>query len=77
MINERMQAAIQELQDSMVVMAHIEKIQSEMLRDHAKHFAQIEEFRRRTERNLVEITDKVIGLIGYVAVERPDGGAPQ
>ena len=63
--NERMQAAIKELQDAMVVMAHIEKTQSEHIRD-------LVDFRIRTETNLAEITDKLNGLIGYVAGQKPD-----
>jgi hypothetical protein len=68
MTNERMQAAIQ---DAMVVMAYVEKRQSEILKTHAEHLAEIneyrreaEEFRRRTDQNLAEITDKLNGLIG-------------
>ncbi len=30
-----------------------------------------EQFRQRTEQNLAEITDKLNGLIGYIASERP------
>jgi hypothetical protein len=30
-------------------------------------------FQRRTERNLAEITDKLNGLIGYVAGRDPEG----
>ena len=52
-----MQAAIKDLQDAVVVMAHIEKQQSEHNRD-------LREFQRRTEQNLGEITDKLNGLIG-------------
>ena len=52
MTNERMQQAIKELQDAVVVMAHIEKRQSEMLKDLA-------EWRYRTKQNLAEITDKL------------------
>jgi len=58
MSNEQMQAAIKELQDAVVVMAHIEKRQSEMLKDLA-------EWRYRTEQNLAEITDKLNGMIGF------------
>jgi hypothetical protein len=58
MDNEQMQSAIKELQDAVVVMAHIEKRQSEMLKDMA-------EWRFRTEQNLAEITDKLNGLIGF------------
>jgi hypothetical protein len=77
MSDERMQAAIRELQDAMVVMAHIEKRQSEILKVHTEHLAEIDEYRRRTDQNLAEITDKLNGLIGYVAGQRPDGGLKQ
>ena len=63
--NEQMQAAIKELQEAMIVMAHIEKKQSEHIND-------LIDFRLRTETNLAEITDKLNGLIGYVAGERPE-----
>jgi len=59
-----MQAAIKDLQDAVVVMAHIEKQQSEHIRD-------LRQFQHRTEQNLAEITDKLNGLIGYVAGQRP------
>jgi len=67
--NEQMQQAIRDLQDAMVVMAHIEKTQSEHIRD-------LLQFQRRTEQNLAEITDKLNGLIGYVAGQRP-GESPR
>ena len=70
MDNEQMQVAIKELQDAMVVMAHMEKTQTDHLRD-------LREFQRRTEQNLAEITDKLNGLIGYVAGQRPNGGTKQ
>ncbi|MBZ5609468.1 MAG: hypothetical protein LAP38_14500 [Acidobacteriia bacterium] len=70
MNNEHMQAAIKELQDAMVVMAHLEKQQSEHIRD-------LRQFQHRTEQNLAEITDKLNGLIGYVAGQRPGGGIQQ
>ncbi len=66
MSSEHMQNAIRELQDTMVVMAHIEKTQCEHLRD-------LVQFRIRTEQNLAEITDKLNGLIGYVAGQKPGG----
>jgi hypothetical protein len=68
MDNEHMQAAIKDLQDAVVVMAHIEKQQSEHLRD-------LRQFQHRTEQNLAEITDKLNGLIGCVAGQR--GGPKQ
>jgi hypothetical protein len=64
MDNEQMQAPIKDLQDAVVVMVHIEKQQSEHIRD-------LRRFQHRTEQNLAEITDKLNGLIGYVAGERP------
>lgn len=56
MDDDEMQAAIRELQDAMVVMAHLEKKQSEQL-------LELQGFRYRTEQNLAEITDKLNGLI--------------
>lgn len=58
--------AIKDLQDALIVIAEIEKRQSAMLRDHAEHLGELLEFRRRTDQNLAEITDKLNGLIGYV-----------
>jgi hypothetical protein len=69
--NEQMQKAIQDLQDSMVVMAYVEKRQSEILRIHTEQLGEVETFRRRTEQNLAQITDKLNGLIGYVDGQRP------
>jgi len=78
MNNEQMQAAIKELQDTVIVMAHIEKRQSEVLKDLVefrsrteRNLAEIPEFQSRTERNLAEITDKLNGLIGYVDGQGP------
>jgi molecular chaperone GrpE (heat shock protein) len=91
MNNEQMQAAMKELQDAMVVMAHMETRQTERLLREEREVeelaisrARVEQrvlrldeesaqFRRRTEQNLAEITDKLNGLIGYVA----GGGRPQ
>ena len=72
------QQAIKELQDNLIVIAEIERRQSAMLREHAEmlhqhnqHYGEILEFRRRTEQNLAEITDKLNGLIGFVDGMRP------
>jgi len=70
MNNEQMQTAIRELQDAMTVMAHLEKQQSEHIRD-------LRQFQLRTEENLAEITDKLNGLIGYIAGRGPDRGLKQ
>jgi len=63
MTNPAMEAAIKEIQDALVVMAHLEKPQTE-------HLVELAEFRRRTEQNLAEITDKLNGLIGYIDNQR-------
>ena len=73
-----MQAAIQELQDAVVVLAHIEKRQSEMLKDMAEwrfrteqNLAEITEKLNGTEQNLAEIAGKLNGLIGYLDGRKP------
>jgi hypothetical protein len=71
--SEQMQGAIKELQDTMVVMAHIQKTQSEHIHELVQFRIQSERFRLRTEENLAEITDKLNGLIGYVAGQKPEG----
>jgi len=71
MSSERMQAAIKELQETMVVMAHIEKKQTEHIRDLLEFRVQSEKFRTRIEENLAKITNKLNGLIGYVAGQGP------
>jgi hypothetical protein len=73
MSSEQMQYAIKELQDTVIVMAHIEKIQSEHIKELVQFRIQSEKFRLRTEENLAEITDKLNGLIGYVAGQKPEG----
>jgi hypothetical protein len=94
MINEQVQAAIKELQDAMVVMAHMEARETDRLVRQEKEIEGLSlsrlrveqsvlrlqeesaEFRRRTDQNLAEITDKLNGLISYVEGQRP-GGPPQ
>ena len=39
--------------------------------EHDRLSAETEEFRRRTDQNLAEITDKLNGLIGYVSGIKP------
>ncbi len=95
MSNQQLQAAIKELQDAMVVMAHIETRQTERLLRQEKEIEELAQsrmrveqvvrrldeesaqFRRRTEQNLAEITDKLNGLIGYVAGQHPGARPPQ
>ena len=66
-----LEKAVQDLQDNLVVLAEIERRQSALLRDeHSELIARLNaeraEFRRRTDQNLAEITDKLNGLIGYL-----------
>jgi len=77
MSSEGMQGAIKELQEAMVVIAHIEKTQTEHIRELLDFRIESEKFRLRTETNLAEITDKLNGLIGYVDGQRPDKGPKQ
>jgi molecular chaperone GrpE (heat shock protein) len=88
MDNEQMQEVIKSLQDAMVVMAHLEKRQDDRIArteeevDRLTAFRlrtdkEIQEFRHRTEQNLAEITDKLNGLIGYIAGQHPGGGLKQ
>ncbi len=106
----KLEQAVKDLQDNLVVIAEIEKRQSALLQEHGEmlhglnktvlaqskvltaqsnaalsyieHVSQqrreIERldteaaaFRRRTDQNLAEITDKLNGLIGYVAGIKP------
>jgi len=66
-----LEQAVKDLQDNLIVIAEIERRQSALLREHSEHLAEILEFRRRTDQNLAEITDKLNGLIGYVSGIKP------
>ena len=66
-----LEQAVKDIQDTLVMIAQIEKRQSTMLREHAEHLGELLEFRRRTDQNLAEITDKLNGLTGYVAGHPP------
>jgi len=65
--------AIKDLQDNLVVIAEIERRQSAILREHTERIqqheryqAEVNEYRRRIDQNLAEITDKLNGLIGCI-----------
>lgn len=70
-----LERAVKDLQDAVVVIAEIEKRQSSLLHGHSEHLVRLEtesaQYRRRTDQNLAEITDKLNGLIGYVAGIKP------
>ncbi len=65
--------AIRSLQDTAVVMAEIQRRQSDVQKTQAGLVESLVEFRQQTEKNLAhvavrlaEITDKLDGLIGFV-----------
>ena len=74
--------AIKELQNSLVVITEVHRESTailrqhnEILEEHNRHFAELQEYRRRTDQNLSEITDKLNGLIGYMDGLRPPPAA--
>jgi hypothetical protein len=71
MSSEQMQGAIKELQDTMIVMAHIEKRQSEHIGVLVEFRVQSEKFRLRTEQNLADITNKLNGLSATLPASAP------
>lgn len=74
MTNREMEAAIRGLQDAMVVTAHLEKRQSAPLKQHAAELDELASFRRRTEQNLAEATDKLNALIDLMDRHLREGG---
>jgi hypothetical protein len=58
-----------------IVIAELEKRQSEMLKVHSQRLVRLEaesaEYRRRTDQNLAEITNKLNGFSGYVSGQQP------
>jgi predicted nucleic acid-binding Zn-ribbon protein len=87
MTNPEMQSAIRDIQDALVVMAHIEKRQTERLQDllqfrdatedlevkSTQWRARADERMAHVTEKLAEIGDKLDGLIGYVQGQK--GGA--
>jgi hypothetical protein len=78
-----LEKAVKDPQDNLLVLAEIERRQSEMLREHSEVLvvnernianlnAESAVFQHRTDQNLAEITDKLNGLIGYMdGLQRP------
>ena len=70
-----LEQAVKDLQDNLIVISELERRQSELLKVHSQRLVLIEaesaEYRRRTDQNLAEITDKLNGLIGYASDQRP------
>lgn len=64
-----MEQVIKDLQDTLIVISEIERRQSTLPREHGERNVRLEaeslEFRRRTEQNLAEITEKLNRLTGY------------
>jgi soluble cytochrome b562 len=63
MSDERMQAVIQELRDAAAVMDDIEKRLPQIGKFKTESWAEIDDYRRRTDKNLAEINDKLKRLI--------------
>jgi len=63
--------AIKDLQDTLILITETEKRQSAHGERIVRLGAESLEFRRRTDQNLAEITDKLNGLIGYVGGMNP------
>jgi hypothetical protein len=64
--------AIKELQDNLIVLADVERRHSATVRHDFKADSDLLEFRRRTEWNLAEITEKLSRLTGKLpADQRP------
>ncbi len=77
-----LEKAVKDLQENLIVLAEIERRQPTMLKENSVLIIATEqrlvrlnteaaEFRRRTDQNLAEITDKLNGLIGYIDGMRP------
>ena len=62
--NEEMQVALKELQQTMVVMAHIEKMRREHIREQVELPIESGKLRIRIRKNLAEIREKLDRLIG-------------
>ena len=58
-----MQAVIQELRDAAAVMDDIEKRLPQIGKFKTESWAEIDDYRRRTDKNLAEINDKLKRLI--------------
>ena len=63
MSHERMQAAIQDLRDAVAVMDHIETRLPQVGKFKTESLAEIDEYRRRIDKNLAEINDKLKRLM--------------
>jgi endonuclease III len=63
MSSEQMQSAMKELQESMAVLARIDKMQS-VSPDAVQESIESEKLQRRIQKNLAEISEKLNRLIG-------------
>ena len=70
-----LEAANRYLRESAALVTQAERLRVKRLRRHAKaggkQTRESQEYRRRIDQNLAEITDKLNGLIGYVAGHKP------
>ncbi len=66
-----MERTVKRLEHSLQLLVEIEERHLEMTRQHESQLGELQEYRRRIDQNLAEITDKLNGLIGYVDGMRP------
>jgi hypothetical protein len=69
---QRLEQAQRDLQDAMIVHAHLEKAAAERIRDHSQFIARHEEFLTRHELMMQEFDGKLNALIDIVM--RREGG---
>jgi hypothetical protein len=68
-----LETARRDLEDAMVVMAHLEKGQSERLKEHAQFIAQHEAAIKRHDLQMAEFDDKLNGLIDIIDRQQRGG----
>lgn len=64
----RLEAARKELEDSLVVMAHLEARQSQMIREQAEYMVEYERRLRETERRNNDVDKRIADLVSAIGV---------
>jgi septal ring factor EnvC (AmiA/AmiB activator) len=64
----RLEAARKELEDSLVVMAHLEARQSQMIKEQAEYMVQYEKRLRESERRNNDIDKRIADLVSAIGV---------
>jgi len=66
-----MEGAIKQLQETAIVMAGIQARQAEALKEHGEWLVSHTRAMAEFDRKMIEIEDKLNGLIGYMDGQRP------